>query len=592
MDPYQDPNAGFGRPQTEPVPQGTIVPVGDEWAPGVHPVVVSPRSRRLRWGIAGAVVLCVTLVTAGGVFVLSGAAGAKSLTASVAPKNAIAFLEVRTDLPGDQHAKLADFMSHFPGFQDRSQFDNALDNVLNRLTAAVSPGLQYTSAFKPWMEGEVSLVGIPTAAGIIGDTMLGQGLDVGGVAIVALKDRAAAETWVSGEMASLGVKTSSQAYAGNTVYRTGSATDAGAYAFTDQDLLMGTVAGVEAALDTKTKGSLADNTNYQAAMTSISGDSLARFYFDPKSLLGPGMSASSLMGSMMGAGGASLGMLGSSAAALPAWIAGSVQAQSSDLVVDVAMPRPAGSTTGDDNHVSRLAPVLPGDTVGAFEIHSIGKSISAGIASIKSALPSGSADQVKTIDSALALIGGVDWLGDATAVVTQDGSRFGGGVVVEATDATTARTKVALITNYATLASGALKITNRSETYKGVDITVMSIPNGTGSPIEIAVGAKDNLILAGYTDLFVKSVIDTTPATALAAQPDYQAVVSAAGSSNEQSMYVNIPALEDQIGKAVLQSSSSRWTTDYKPYFDHLGGMGYSVVGGNTVILRFVVTAK
>ena len=90
----------------------------------------------------------------------------------------------------------------------------------------------------------------------------------------------------------------------------------------------------------------------------------------------------------------------------------------------------------------------------------------------------------------------------------------------------------------------------------------------------------------------MKSVIDTTPATALAAQPDYQAVVSAAGSSNEQSMYVNIPALEDQIGKAVLQSSSSRWTTDYKPYFDHLGGMGYSVVGGNTVILRFVVTAK
>ena len=73
MDPNQDPNAGFGRPHTEPAPQGTIVNVGDQWAPGVHPAVVSPRSRRLRWGIAGAVVLCVALVTAGGVFVLSGA---------------------------------------------------------------------------------------------------------------------------------------------------------------------------------------------------------------------------------------------------------------------------------------------------------------------------------------------------------------------------------------------------------------------------------------------------------------------------------------------------------------------------------------
>ena len=589
MDPNQDPSAGFVRPQTEPAPQGTIVPVGDEWAAGVHPTVVSPRSRRLRWGIAGAVVLCVTLVTAGGVFVLSGAAGAKSLTASVAPKNAVAFLEVRTDLPGDQHAKLADFMSHFPGFQDRAQFDNALDNVLNKLTAEVSPDLQYTSAFKPWMEGEVSLVALAGGTSTSPSQMLPQ---MGAVAIVALKDRSAAQTWVAGEVTRLGATTSSQTYAGTTVYSIGTGSDQGAYAFTDQDLLMGTVAGVKAALDTKTKGSLADNSNYQAAMASISGDSLARFYLDPKSMVGAEMNASSLMGSMMGAGGSTAGMLATSAASLPAWIAGSIQAQSSDLVVNVAMPRPAGSTSGDDNHVSRLAPVLPGNTVGVFELHAIGKSITAAIAGAKSALPSGSADQLKSIDSALALIGGVDWLGDATAVVTQDGSEFGGGVVVEATDATTAKTKVALITNYATLASGALHITNRSETYKGVDITVMSVPDSTGKPLEIAVAAKDNLILAGYTDAFVKAVIDTTPATALAAQSDYQAVMSAAGSSSAQSMYVNIPALEDQIGKAVLQSSSSRWTMDYKPYFDHLGGMGYSVVGGNTVILRFVVTAK
>jgi hypothetical protein len=589
MDPNQDPNVGVGRPQTETVPQGTIVNVGDQWATGVHPVVVSPRSRRLRWGVAGAVVLCVAVVTAGGVFVLSGAAGAKSLTASVAPKNAVAFLEVRTDLPGDQHAKLADFMSHFPGFQDRSQFDNALDNILNRLTAAVSPDLQYTSAFQPWMEGEVSLVALSGGTSPSQMQMLPQ---MGAVAIVALKDRSAAQTWVAGEMTRLGATTSSLTYAGATVYTMGTGGAQGAYAFTDQDLLMGTIAGVEASLDTKANGSLADNTNYQAAMASISGDSLARFYIDPKSIVGSEMNASSLMGSMMGAGGSAAGILATSAAGLPAWVAGSVQAQSGDLVVNAAMPRPAGSTTADDNHVSRLAPVLPGSTVGVFEIHSIGKAITAGLASVKAALPSGYADQLKSIDSALALIGGMDWLGDATLAVTQDGSTFGGGVVVEATDATTAMTKVALITNYATLASGVLHITNRSETYKGVDITVMSVPDGAGTPIEIAVAAKDNLIVAGYTDAFVKAVIDTTPGTALAAQPDYQAVMSAAGSSDEQSLYVNIPALEDQIGRAVLQSSASRWTTDYKPYFDHLGGMGYSVVGGNTVILRFVVTAK
>jgi hypothetical protein len=73
------------------------------------------------------------------------------------PKNAVAFLEIRTDLPGDQHAQLADFLSHFPGFKDRAQFDTAMDKLLNKLTGGISPDLQYSSAFKPWLEGEVSM---------------------------------------------------------------------------------------------------------------------------------------------------------------------------------------------------------------------------------------------------------------------------------------------------------------------------------------------------------------------------------------------------------------------------------------------------
>jgi hypothetical protein len=583
MDPNQNRESDYSQSQAG-APQATIMPIGDEWAAGVRQSVVSPRSRRLRWGIAGAVVLSVTLVTAGGVFVLSGAAGAKSLTASVAPKNTVAFLEIRADLPGDQHAQLAGFLSHFPGFQDRAQFDTALDNMLNKLTGAVSPDLQYTSAFKPWMEGEVSFAAM--AGG--GQSTMGP---PAAVAIFALKDRSAAQTWVSGELTRLGMPSLAQNYAGTTLYTTGSGIKEGAYAFTDQDLLLGTVAGVKAALDTKTNGSLADNANYQAAMNSISGDSLARFYVDPRTMVSEGLGAgSTFMGSMMGAGASPGAMMGLSAAALPAWVAGSVRAEQSQMVVNVAMPRPSGSGAG--NHVSRLAPNLPGDTVGVFEVHSIGKLITDRLAALQSQLPASAASSLKTVTDALAQIGGLDWLGDGVAAVTGNGASYSGGLVAEATDASTASIKVALITNYATLASATLHITNRDETYKGVDIRVMSIPVGAGKPVEIAVAAKGNLILAGYTDAFIKEVIDTTPATALAAQPDYSAVIGAAGSSNDQSMYVNIPALEDQIGQAFITSNPTRWTQDYKPYFDHLGGVGYSVVDGDTVILRLVVTAK
>ena len=582
MDPNQV-NSGGNPGSPSGAPQASLVPISDDWAAGVGRAAVSPRSRRLRWGIAGAVVLAVALVTAGGVFVLSGAAGAKSLTAGVAPKNAVAFLEIRTDLPGDQHAKLADFLSHFPGFQDRAQFDNALDNVLNRLTSQVSADLSYTSAFKPWIEGEVSIAAMDGGA-------LFSLSEPSAVAIFALKDRGAAQTWIAGELTRIGVKTVSQDYAGATLYMMGAGLNEGAYAFTDQDLLLGTVTGVKAALDTKTNGSLADNPNYQAAMKSLSGDSLARFYLDPRTamndIMGSGLSSMGMLGGMMGSSAAPLGL---SSANLPAWVAGSIQAESGQMVMNVAIPRTA--STGPGNHASRLAAVLPGTTVGVFEVHGVGKIVTDQLAALASRLPAGSAaNTLKTVKDGLALIGGLDWLGDGVAAVTKDGSVYGGGSVVEAADASTAASKVALVTTLAALAGGTLNISSRTETYKGISITVFSVPSGAGKPIEIALAAKDSVIVAGYTDAFVKAVIDTTPATSLNSQPDYSAVMAAADASNDQSMYVNIPALEDDIGIAAL--SSSRWTTDYKPYFDHFGGIGYSVVDGNTVILRLVVTAR
>jgi hypothetical protein len=582
MDPNQPNGAGSPEPGPPP-PQVGVGPVGNERAAGVGRATVSPRSRRLRWGIAGAVVLAVTIVTTAGVFVLSGAAGTKSLTASVAPKDTVAFLEIRADLPGDQHTLLATFLSHFPGFQDRAQFDNALDNLLNRLTGQVSPDLRYTSAFKPWMEGEVSIAAMPGG-------LLSNLADPSAVAIFALKDRAAAQTWIAGELGRLGATTASQDYAGNTLYTTGVGLPEGAYAFTDQDLLLGTVAGVKAALDSRTDGSLADNVSYQAAMGSLSGDSLARLYLNPRTMfsemMGSGGVGPGMLAGMMGASGAPLGITSS---ALPAWIAGSLQAESNQMVLNLTMPR--SSATGSGNHTSRVASILPGNTMGAVEVHGIGKMLTDQLAALAPNLPAGPvADALKTIKDGLGLVGGVDWLGDGVAAVTRYGSAYGGGVVVEAPDASTASSKVALVTTYAALAGGTLHVTSSLETYKGVNITVLSVPVGAGNTVEIAFAAKDSAIVVGYTDAFVKAVIDTTPGTSLAAQPDYSAVMAAAGASNDQSMYVNIPALEDEIGIAAL--SSSRWTMDYKPYFDHFGGIGYSVIDGNTVILRLVVTAR
>jgi hypothetical protein len=640
-------------------------PVGEGWAPGVAPVSVAPRASRMRWTFAAAVVICVTVATAAGAFVLSGAAGSKSLTAGVAPRNAMFFMEVRTDLPGDQHTKLAGFMSHFPGFQDRSQFDYALDQMLSRLTGAISPELSYSSAFKPWMEGEVSVtVTAPTASipsGLSGCDDLSRlgtnmpsppvdpnldmfysmypalrsfdpavlsdpdftfdpalfgvdpdftfdpydlaslnaalspetlsGLVPEAVAIFALKDRAAAETWVTGEMARMNAKATSQDYAGFKLYTTGSGYSQAAYAFTSQDLVIGTVGGVKASLDTKTRGSLADVAGYQAAMKSVSGESIARFYLDTSYYTRTYTDTLNELSCLLESAGTKAAPT-FNLSAMPAWMAGSIRAESDRMVVEMAMPGAGQQHPG--NHASVLASSLPGNTVGVYEVHSIGESVNAGLDSLSSlgSLP-GMGSSVTDIKDLVDRFGGVAWLGDGAAVITKTGDSFGGGVVVQTADAATARTKVDMLTNLVALSGGVIKTTSRDETYKGLGITVVTIPASSGMPaVEIAIGAKENLIVAGYTDAFVKAVIDTTPSDSLASQEDYSAAIGASGSSNMGSMYVNVPALEDLIGRAAMSENQSRWTQDYKPYFDHIGGVAYSAVDGNTVIMRLVVMAK
>jgi hypothetical protein len=296
-------------------------------------------------------------------------------------------------------------------------------------------------------------------------------------------------------------------------------------------------------------------------------------------------------------GGSAMAMptLALSAENVPAWVVAAVRAEGTQLVVNVVMPRPSGSsaTTGDGNHVSTLARSLPASTVLVAEFHAIGKTATTALSAADKQMPGDSS--VKQVEDALALIGGLDWIGDGSAVVTKQGSTYSGGLVIETTDATTASNKLSLLQTGLALGGSSMGVTSRSEDHNGTSITIIHVASSAVSTVgglDLAVAAKGNLIVAGIDSGFVKAVLDTTEPTSLGSQPDYKTLMDAVGSSNSSSFYVNIPALEDQIGQAAMDVSSSRWTTDYKPYFDHLGGAGYAVMDGNTVILRFIVTAK
>ncbi len=603
-----DPMGNFG-PQG--APEGRLEPIGETWATGVGPVRLGSRSGKFRWGIALGVVLIVALVTVGGAFVLSGAGGsAKSLTAGNAPKSTLMFVDLRTDLPGDQHQKLADFMSHFPGFADRAQFDSAFDDILNRITSAISPDLNYSSAFKSWTTGELSvaITGLG-AAGTLTPTLMSpialptdasgmpmmpstSSTSVNGVVIVGLKDRSAGEAWVASEVAKTSVTFTAQDYAGTKLYVGPLAPDAptAAYAFTDKVLLLGTVDAVKAGLDAPSKGSLADSAGYQKAMSSFSGDSVARFYLDSEALVSQELSS---MSSIDGIAGMSAGMmLGTDY--IPAWIAGSVRADSDHMTVEMTMPKTKAALS-PGNSESVVASQLPGSTIGVLEVHSVGKFVNDELKAVSASSTAATVtDAIKQVQDAISKVGGIDWIGDADVVLTKTGSTYGGGLVVKTTDSATATTKMTMITNLVALAGiGGSGITQTDETYKGATITLVDASGaGLGLPAtSLAIATKGDLLIAGYGDAFVKAVLDTTTADSLASQSVYQSVMAAAGKSNAEYGYFNISAVADEIGQTYSGSAAS-YNLNVKPYVDHIGGAAFASIDGSTVTLRFVVTAK
>jgi hypothetical protein len=555
--------------------------------------------------------------------VLSGAAGAtQSLTAAYAPEGTIAFVDVRADLPGDQHQNLADFMSHFPGFADRAQFDAGFDDILNRITGAISPDLTYTWYLQGWTTGEVSLAITSFGVPGIGMADSGPGMDAlmsavasqlaanpsavpnvapmvtvqseSGVLLAGVKDRAAGERWVASEISRTGLQFTTQDYAGTTLYvaQQPAASMTLAYAFTDRAFIAGDVTDVKAALDAPAAGSLADNSNYKSAMRALSGDCIGTFFLDPKALTAGYLSMlSSVPGVAMALPSGALDTSG-----LPDWVAGSVRADSNRLTVEIKTPKAQGSAA-PGNRESVLASSLPGSTVAVLELHDIGASIQTSLDALVAALPASEAPTGQQIEGVLNVIGGIDWIGDGAVVLTETGTTLGGGLVIKTPDNDTAVGRKAMITNLISLAGTSYGITETDETYKGTTITMIDVAQGNTlpgnwGPMRIGIAVKDNLIVAGYGDSFARAMIDTTAGNSLGSQSDFQNVMSVVGKSNMEYGYWNVPAMVHQIGQAMFGVSPDYYNLNYKPYFDHLGGVAFASIDGNPVTIRLVITAR
>ena len=200
---YKDPNEPLGADSPTEAYRAPATPPAAPYENGVStPAPTSPavpppakaRPSRVRWAVAVAVVALVVVVSGVAAALLTGSAPNAKILAW-APADSIVYGEFRLDLPGDQRQNVAEFLSHFPGFDDQAAIDTKLDETLDQfLTSATNGDQSYIADVEPWFDGEVGVVAsdLPNP----GATVDPESLDTGSSAILlSVKDAALAQAW-------------------------------------------------------------------------------------------------------------------------------------------------------------------------------------------------------------------------------------------------------------------------------------------------------------------------------------------------------------------------------------------------------------
>ncbi len=271
-------------PPASPPPEVTTVapaPGGTAEAPTQGTGRGRPKGL-VRWGVALAVLALMIGAVSVAFALLAGGTTSSSVRGWM-PKTTVAYLEVRADLPGDQRAKVAGILAKFPGFADQSSLDAKVDEALNRILQG--SGVNWTTDVKPWMAGEVGVAVTPAAldgalagdlAGGVGTPSLAKVPDDGAVALVAVKDAAAASAWISKQVG--GTQTTATYAGGEITLVSGPLNSSLAFAVRGGVLLFGPEKTVKAALDTGGSSPVPSSASFTAAAKSAPSPYIAFGY--------------------------------------------------------------------------------------------------------------------------------------------------------------------------------------------------------------------------------------------------------------------------------------------------------------------------
>jgi hypothetical protein len=279
---------------------------------------------------------------------------------------------------------------------------------------------------------------------------------------------------------------------------------------------------VKKAVDSNGDGKLADDDQFKAAFKLATDDYVTFTFMDYQASLA---SYLDMVKSLGGSDALDKTAVDDELVSLvPAWFGSVGRFESDALVASSAFP---SVDIGYDGHnkKSTLLGWAPPDTIAYGEVHDAGAAITA-LPDRFRKLPEGKQvlDQVDAT-TGIGLNGIFGWWGDTALVVSADSAgKLGGGLVIAPTDAAAGKTAADSLRGLLAIGGGQAGIKLHDVQHGDATITVVDFSGAPGTPATFPAGYKpelaftftDQVVVIGYGQSFVESVLDAGPGPSLA----------------------------------------------------------------------------
>jgi hypothetical protein len=437
---------------------------------------------------------------------------AASAASELVPAGSVMYGEATLKPEGDQKAAVDAILAKFPG---GGQAGDKLKDLIEKGLRDSKAPVSFNKDIEPWL-GD-------TAAFFVSDLGAnGQSAPQSAAGLVATDDEDAARAAI--EKAAEG-KLTKKSYKDVEYLTDGTK---GVAAVFDGFVVLGTEAGVKAAIDTSKGGKpLSDEESYKNALDKATSDRLGFFY----------MNSPELARMLRQTG---MPLPGSYGDLLKEPLVATLDADKDGVVFEGALPASAGGA-GMFGQASDLIGELPGDSWFAVAATEFGKLLDGGLASV----PGGR----DVVEQQLRAATGLDlqkdvigWMGDFGVFARGNSlADLDGALIVETSDEAASGRFISALERLAkTQGQGAVQVGSLSAPGGGEGFTVTSAQ----IPKPVHVFQKGGRVVFAYGDAAASDAID--PAQKLADSPDYGAAADSLG-DYEVSFYLLAQPILDLV---------------------------------------------